>query len=162
MALVNGARHLGFKFICKDEESNLVIDSWGTEEKYELLNVFQFDSDRKRMSVIVRTPEDKIMVVCKGADSIMEKRLAPGQEDLLGKTQEYLDEYAKTGLRTLLVGQKQIDPDFYHEWAKRYVKAATATVNRDKEMAAVQDEVEIDFELLGSTAIEDKLQVDVG
>ena len=114
------------------------------------------------MSVIVRTPEDKIMVVCKGADSIMEKRLAPGQEDLLGKTQEYLDEYAKTGLRTLLVGQKQIDPDFYQEWAKRYVKAATATVNRDKEMAAVQDEVEIDFELLGSTAIEDKLQVDVG
>ena len=79
LALVNGARHLGFKFICKDEDSNMVIDSWGTEEKYELLNVFQFDSDRKRMSVIVRTPEDKIMVVCKGADSIMEKRLAPGQ-----------------------------------------------------------------------------------
>ena len=78
LALVNGARHLGFKFICKDEDSNMVIDSWGTEEKYELLNVFQFDSDRKRMSVIVRTPEDKIMVVCKGADSIMEKRLAPG------------------------------------------------------------------------------------
>ena len=78
LALVNGARHLGFKFICKDEDNNMVIDSWGTEEKYELLNVFQFDSDRKRMSVIVRTPEDKIMVVCKGADSIMEKRLAPG------------------------------------------------------------------------------------
>ena len=68
-----------------------------------------------------------------------------------------MDEYAKTGLRTLLVGQREIDPEFYQEWAKRYVRAATATVDRDKEMAKVQEEVEIDFELLGSTAIEDKL-----
>ena len=30
------------------------------------------------MSVIVKTPEDKIMIVCKGADSIMEKRLEDG------------------------------------------------------------------------------------
>ena len=113
LALVNGARHLGFKFRCKDEDNNMVIDSWEEELKFELLNVFQFDSDRKRMSVIVRTPEDKIMVVCKGADSIMEKRLAPGQEDLLSTTQGFLDEYAKTGLRTLLVGEREIDPDFY-------------------------------------------------
>ena len=76
---------------------------------------------------------------------------------MLAKTQEYLDEYAKTGLRTLLVGQREIDPEFYQDWAKRFVKAATATVNRDKELAKVQDEVEFDFELLGSTAIEDKL-----
>ena len=113
LALVNGARHLGFKFRCKDEDNNMVIDSWEEELKYELLNVFQFDSDRKRMSVIVRTPEDKIMVVCKGADSIMEKRLAPGQGELLSTTQGFLDEYAKTGLRTLLVGEREIDPDFY-------------------------------------------------
>ena len=78
LALVNGARHLGFKFICKDEDNNMVINSWDGQLKYELLNVFQFDSDRKRMSVIVKTPEDKIMIVCKGADSIMEKRLAAG------------------------------------------------------------------------------------
>ena len=78
LALVNGARHLGFKFICKDEDNNMVIDSWGNQLKFELLNVFQFDSDRKRMSVIVKTPEDKIMIFCKGADSIMEKRLADG------------------------------------------------------------------------------------
>ena len=29
---------------------------------YELLNVLEFNSTRKRMSVIVRTPEDKIML----------------------------------------------------------------------------------------------------
>lgn len=47
--------------------------------RYQLLNVVEFDSTRKRMTVIVRTPEDKILVICKGADSIIEKRLRPGQ-----------------------------------------------------------------------------------
>ena len=44
--------------------------------------MIEFDSTRKRMSVIVRTPEDKIIVICKGADSIIEKRLRPDQDDI--------------------------------------------------------------------------------
>ena len=50
--------------------------------KYKLLNVIEFDSARKRMTVVVRTDEDKILVICKGADSIIEKRLKPGQVNL--------------------------------------------------------------------------------
>ena len=69
---------MGFAFVGKDEENNLVIEGWDGTTKYELLNVFQFDSARKRMSVIVRTPDDKILVICKGADSIIEKRLKHG------------------------------------------------------------------------------------
>ena len=42
------------------------------EVAYQLLNVIEFDSARKRMSVIVRTPDNRIMIVCKGADSIIE------------------------------------------------------------------------------------------
>ena len=38
----------------------------------------------------------------------------------------------------------------------------TATTNREKEMARVAELLEFDFELIGSTAIEDKLQEDVG
>ena len=65
--------------------------AWDEEERqYKLLNVIEFDSTRKRMSVIVRTPEGKILVICKGADSIIEKRLRPGQDDI-ELTKEYLD-----------------------------------------------------------------------
>ena len=64
------------------------------------------------MSVIVRTPEGKLVLICKGADSIIEKRLSPGQP-LLEKTQSFLEEYAKQGLRTLLVASKELDNDFY-------------------------------------------------
>ena len=42
---------------------------------YEHLNVIEFNSDRKRMTVFVRTPQNKIKVICKGADSIVGERL---------------------------------------------------------------------------------------
>ena len=139
----------------------MVCQAWGTERKYKLHNVIEFDSTRKRMTVIVRTPENKILVICKGADSIIEKRLKPGQEEILTKTKSYLDEFAYTGLRTLLIAQKEISEDEYQAFATRYLKAATS-VNKEKEMNKVSDALEQDFELIGSSAIEDKLQEEVG
>jgi len=40
-------------------------------KRFQLLNVIEFTSDRKRMTVIVRTPEGDIKVLCKGADSVL-------------------------------------------------------------------------------------------
>jgi len=53
----------------------MVCETWDGRRSYRLLNVIEFDSTRKRMTVIVRDPEGKILIVCKGADSIIEKRL---------------------------------------------------------------------------------------
>jgi phospholipid-translocating ATPase len=61
------------------------VDYPGQEKqvlKYRLLNLIEFDSARKRMSVVVRTPDGKIVCICKGADSIIDKRLKKGQEHL--------------------------------------------------------------------------------
>ena len=69
---------MGFAFTERDEENNMVIKNWNGIEKFKLLNVIEFDSARKRMSVIVRKPDGKILIVCKGADSIIEKRLRSG------------------------------------------------------------------------------------
>ena len=44
-------------------------------EKIELLRLFEFDSDRKRMSVIVRH-QGVIKLYVKGADSIIKSRLS--------------------------------------------------------------------------------------
>jgi magnesium-transporting ATPase (P-type) len=80
LALVNGMRHFGFAFRDRDSDDNIIIDNSYTSEvlKYKLLHVFEFNSDRKRMSVVVRTPYNKIMIVCKGADSIINERLEAG------------------------------------------------------------------------------------
>lgn len=112
------------------------------------------------MSVIVRTPEGKVMCICKGADSIIEQRLKKHGK-LLKKSQKYLDGYAKLGLRTLLIASKQVDEEFYKDWAKKYQKASVS-VNKEKEINKVAELIEIDFDLIGSTAIEDKLQDEVG
>lgn len=116
LALVNGARHLGFTFQQRDAENNLICNTrWGGRQVYKLLNLIEFDSTRKRMTVVVRTPENKIKVICKGADSIIEKRLKPGQQHLK-QTQSFLDAYAKTGLRTLLIASKEITEQEYVAW----------------------------------------------
>ena len=85
LALVNGARHCGFYFRERDADNNMVCETWDGERQYKLLNLIEFDSTRKRMTVVVRTPEDAILVICKGADSIIEKRLKPGSA-ILKKT----------------------------------------------------------------------------
>ena len=54
---------------------NLALFQWGRVEKYEILNVLEFNSTRKRMSVVVRTPEGKLLIYCKGADNVIYERL---------------------------------------------------------------------------------------
>jgi magnesium-transporting ATPase (P-type) len=68
-------RHFGFAFTDRDIDDNIVIDLKGKIVKYKLLHVIEFNSDRKRMSVIVMTEDNRIMIVCKGADSIINARL---------------------------------------------------------------------------------------
>jgi phospholipid-translocating ATPase len=47
---------------------------------YEVLHVFEFDSVRKRMSIVVRHPHtNQVILYCKGADSaVFSKLRRPG------------------------------------------------------------------------------------
>jgi phospholipid-transporting ATPase len=63
-ALVYGASRLGYIF--QTRTPNYVqIRALDKSEKYEVLNVLEFTSTRKRMSVIVRAPDGKIRLYCK-------------------------------------------------------------------------------------------------
>jgi P-type E1-E2 ATPase len=83
--------------------------------KYKLLNVCEFDSTRKRMSVIVKDPNGKIVLMCKGADSVILERMSKSSlsGEVLKNTQEYVDQYAEEGLRTLFLAEKTIDGGAY-------------------------------------------------
>jgi len=55
LALVNAAKFFGVSFAGRDDDNNMIIKRKdGTQETFELLNVLEFNSTRKRMSIIVR------------------------------------------------------------------------------------------------------------
>lgn len=164
LALTNAARHFGIVFEERDALDNVVIfnKNDGTRKKYELLNVIEFTSARKRMTVVVKNSEGKIICMTKGADSHIMPRLKDNQQDLIQATQHYIEDYANEGLRTLFLAQKEVDPGFYTRWNKEYLLAMCSMTQREEKMDAVAEKIEQDFDLIGSTAIEDKLQDDVG
>lgn len=95
----------------------------------------------------------------KGADSIIEGLLSNSSKnsECFKSTKKYVDEYARDGLRTLYLSQKNIDEDDFNKWNKAKEKAKLATVHREEEIAKVDALIEVDLELIGSTAIEDRL-----
>lgn len=72
----------------------------------------EFNSTRKRMSVIVKDPKGQIVLMCKGADSVILERMSQKSKDseVLKQTQIYVDKYAEEGLRTLFLAEKIINP----------------------------------------------------
>lgn len=58
---------------------SVFVNIQGTSQEYQILNVCEFNSTRKRMSTVIRTPEGKIKLYCKGADNIILERLAKNQ-----------------------------------------------------------------------------------
>lgn len=156
-ALVGTAKDVGFALL-RRVRRGVVLNILGDEVEFQLLNILEFNSARKRMSVIVKMHDGRIMLICKGADSIIYDRLAPGQADMKEKTAVQLEEFANEGLRTLCVAEREIDPKFYEDWNKRHEAATAEIENREEKMDSVSDEIEHDLMLLGGTAIEDRLQ----
>ncbi|KAM6361017.1 phospholipid-transporting ATPase IA isoform 4-T4 [Alca torda] len=129
----------------------------GQEERYELLNVLEFTSTRKRMSVIVRTPSGKLRLYCKGADTVIYDRLAESSK-YKEITLKHLEQFATEGLRTLCFAVAEISESDYQEWLDCYHRASTAIQNRALKLEESYELIEKNLQLLGATAIEDKLQ----
>lgn len=286
LALVRAAQDLGYLVVHRSSQTvslKITSDDGGERtDVYEILDVIEFSSKRKRMSIIVRYPDGRICLICKGADSMIHPRLklanlalkkvnevrksaelehemlrrseqlesrnsfggrpslslarrsigAPTQAEpsqrkppiersisfeaskmrrsddkprpslgtrtvsfdisktlfshgpataspiddkfdflddqsinddsiVFTKCFKHLDEYATEGLRTLLFARKFIPAKEYHEWKKIYNEAATSLVNRQDMIEAAGEMIEQSLDLVGASAIEDKLQAGV-
>lgn len=171
-ALVSAAAHCNVRFVHRTPDALAILESGEKiPSVYRLHHVLEFDSDRKRMTVIVETPSGEILLLCKGADSVILERLADHQ----GKSNEFLDsvysqlsEYAKCGMRTLCMAYKKIPREDFDRWSAQF-SAAQASIDElaKKRQGAVNDidtlmnDVERDLELVGATAVQDKLQAGV-
>lgn len=159
-ALVEGAKRYGYEFIARKPDSVVIKTARQEIEEYEVLNVIEFTSTRKRMSVIVRDPKGRVRLFCKGADTMIFERLGnkPEHRKYLDTTIDHMEEYAETGLRTLCLAVRDIKDSLYDEWSKVYHAAVTDINNKEEMSAKAAEEIEVELTLVGATAIEDKLQ----
>lgn len=156
-ALVAGALHYGYVFEMRTP-NHVEINALGKRERYEILNVLEFTSARKRMSVIVRNAKGEIKLYCKGADTVIYDRLAQNGQAYRDITLRHLEDFATEGLRTLCCAVSVIPEEVYSEWKETYHKASTAIQYRERKMEDAANLIENNLILLGATAIEDKLQ----
>ncbi|XP_025203440.1 probable phospholipid-transporting ATPase IA [Melanaphis sacchari] len=159
-ALVIGSQQFGFKFHTRCPTSVTITTLYG-EETYEILNIIEFTNSRKRMSVIVRTPDGQIKLFCKGADTSIIKRLSKSGEKYKNQSLMHLNDFARSGYRTLCFAYKNISEGAYNKWKHKYLNASAVLVNRETAKNKVAEIIEKKLTLIGVTAIENKLQDNV-
>ena len=79
----------------------------------------------------------------------------------LRMAREQVKHFSMHGLRTLVCGQRVLSDPEAEAFIKRWQGARTSFFNRDDLLNKVMDDMERDFDLLGVTAVEDKIQVGV-
>ncbi|KHN13465.1 Phospholipid-transporting ATPase 3 [Glycine soja] len=163
-ALVIAAKHFGFFFYRRTptmvyvRESHVEKMGKVQDVSYEILNVLEFNSTRKRQSVVCRYPDGRLVLYCKGADNVIYERLADGNNNIKKVTREHLEQFGSAGLRTLCLAYKELHPDVYESWNEKFIQAKSSLNDREKKLDEVAELIENDLILIGSTAIEDKLQ----
>jgi len=159
LALVEGAAKLN----CSVKERGTVemqCQMFGEDQKYKVLAINAFNSERKRMSVILKNDKGEYFMMCKGADNIMIP-LCKHKDGEQAVIEAQLLDLANLGLRTLCIGQKQLDASVAEKWLADHAKAAASMEGRAAALDACAAEIELGMEMLGITAIEDRLQDEV-
>uniref|UniRef100_A0A668ACU1 Phospholipid-transporting ATPase n=1 Tax=Myripristis murdjan TaxID=586833 RepID=A0A668ACU1_9TELE len=157
-ALVTAARNFGYVFLSRTQDT-ITIREMDQETTYEMLALLDFNSDRKRMSIILRAPDGRIRLYCKGADTVIYERLSPNSRHKQS-TQDALDvsRFANETLRTLCLCYRDVSRDEYDAWARKHKDASVTMTDREAALDRVYEQIENNLMLLGATAIEDKLQ----
>ncbi|XP_066331467.1 probable phospholipid-transporting ATPase 8 isoform X2 [Miscanthus floridulus] len=164
-ALVTAAREFGFEFYHRTQTTISVheydpVVGGKVDRTFKLLNILEFSSARKRMSVIVRTEEGRLFLFCKGADSVIFERLSKDNGTAcLTKTKCHIDEYSEAGLRTLALAYRELTEEQYVVWNQEYSSAKNSVhTDHDAAVEKASEDIEKDLVLLGATAVEDRLQ----
>ncbi|KAG9155197.1 hypothetical protein Leryth_020464 [Lithospermum erythrorhizon] len=117
-----------------------------------------FNSTRKRQSVVCRYPDGRLVLYCKGADTVIYERLTDGDNQLKKTTRENLETFGSAGLRTLCLAFRDLSADEYENWNEKYIQSKSSLRDREKKLDEVAELIEKNLVLIGATAIEDKLQ----
>ena len=137
-----------------------IVNIMGRQQAFGVLEILEFNSTRKRMSVIVVDPRDKkVKLYMKGADNVVRERCTKSSLQKHWRvTERHLQNFAEQGLRTLVCAYKELSIPEFIDWYAQHQRAKTSLENREAEITASAAMIEKDLTLIGATAIEDRLQ----
>ncbi|KAM6328423.1 phospholipid-transporting ATPase IC [Alca torda] len=121
-ALVTAARNFGYVFLSRTQNT-ITISEMGIERTYDVLAILDFNSDRKRMSVI-----GKLFTT---------NRYRKAHSYFIGEKI-----FASETLRTLCLCYRDVSHDEFEAWNKKLAEASVATTNRDEALDKVYEEIE--------------------
>ena len=169
--LINFSRYCGYIFKNKSIDNNAYIEKMIDDDinfetiEFKICNILEFTSERKRMSVITQkknSNDNKYMLYIKGSDNIIDQLLSTESKN--SKEYKYImnkvNDYSIKGLRTLLIGYKELNSEEYHKFNEKYLLLLEDMEENDNQNKIYQlyGEIENNINLIGATAIEDKLQ----
>jgi len=157
IALVKFADEAGLRLEKRTETSMTLRTPTGRLEEYEILHIFPFTSETKRMGIIVRRlSTGEVIFYLKGAESELKTKINPSSW-----LEEEVDNLARAGLRTLVIAAKKLTEEEYADFSRRLAAARATIKNRDEQVMSVVKTLERNLDLLGLTGVEDRLQDDV-
>ncbi|KAI3794530.1 hypothetical protein L1987_37162 [Smallanthus sonchifolius] len=157
-ALVYAAAAYGFMLI-ERTSGHIVVDILGDRQRFNVLGMHEFDSDRKRMSVILGCSDSTVKVFVKGADTTMFNVIDKSKNtDIVTATESHLHAYSSVGLRTLVMGMKGLSSHEFEQWRSSYEAATNSLMGRARLLRKVAINLETNLSILGASGIEDKLQ----
>lgn len=156
-ALVKGATQLGYFFHTRRPKSVTITTPFSSSLEYQILAVCEFNSTRKRMSTIVRTPSGEVKIFVKGAETVIYERLHrlpnnggswtggpmgdmaqyEGVNPYAAKTAKLLENFATAGLRTLCIACREIPEKEYKQWKVMFDAASISLTNRSEEVLII-------------------------
>ena len=145
----------------KDPTSNKLIRTlkfFQETRQYELLHLFEFDSKRKRMSVIVRSLKtNEIFLFTKGAEDSIYSCCTSGN---VQQCDIDISNFAKAGWRTLAFAYRVLTQNELSNYDRMLLDAYNNINQRDEKMVQAFNTIESGLTLIGATGIEDRLQED--
>ncbi|CAG9311321.1 unnamed protein product [Blepharisma stoltei] len=158
-ALVIAAHALGYSFF-KSKPGYLAVKIHNEVHEYKVVGVNEFNSNRKRMSVIIESltePSRPPILYCKGADNVILER-ANASEAEKNELNKQLYDYSVQGLRTLVLAKRELTRAESQDFERKWHAAKNAMADRQKRLDEVAAEIEVNMDIIGATAIEDKIQ----
>ncbi|EOB14045.1 phospholipid-transporting ATPase IIA [Nosema bombycis CQ1] len=155
IAIVQWTESVGMRLFERQKTKIIIENPQKEHQEYEILYIFPFTSETKRMGIIVRN-SNTILLIVKGADAVMHKLTIRNEW-----CEEEVENMAREGLRTLIIAKRILTNTEFDDFDKAYTKAKASLENRNEQIEEAMKSIEKDLNVVGLTGVEDKLQDDV-